>query len=432
MLKNLLRHLGTKPHASWYSAFAVTTGIFIVSTSFMNCSKAGFTAASSLDDMPISTSCGKSKKMSQEEMFKLIHEHHKPMADQRVRCPGFFAEIDAPPEEATGQEKITMPVAARQKQISEANNCNIDGPPDDNTTPGERPPTPTKEDRIKELVAKTSSSNILQTMTTLSDGTLGPTRYVASNSARRAPEWIRDQFTKIANGRTDIKIRLVEHAKINQPSVEAIIEGTGPDKNKFVIIGGHEDSIHGTNSRSFVDSPAPGADDNASGVATVMETYRVLVESGYKPEVSIAFYTYAGEEIGLVGSQEIARSYADAGKEVLGAIQLDMTSYSSGATEELTFITDYTSPTLTTTAAELATKYMGMKVSYDTCGYACSDHASWSRYNFRSVFPVEKEFWASVNRIHTIQDKVDALAKPTYAEKFAKLCVAFALTLGFN
>lgn len=422
MGKNLFSRFDTKRSASWYSVFVLTAVMVMASISFVNWSRAGLQAPRVFDEISISTACGSSQKVSQDEMFELIHEAHDRNSDQRIRCPGFFAELD---ESGVGNLGI------RQKQLSQANSCNINGPLNDKATLGESKSTRGQDDLIRELVAKTDSQKIMQNMIVLSDGTLGPTRYHASSNPRRTPQWIMEQFQKMANGRTDIHIRLVEHKRTAQPSVEAIIEGVGPDKDKFVIVGGHEDSINGSSSHAFVDSSAPGADDNASGVATVLETFRVLAESGIKPNASIAFYTYAAEEIGLVGSQEIARSYADAGKEVLGVVQIDMSAYSSGPVDEFTFVTDFTSSTLTATAANIAIKYLGMKVSYDTCGYACSDHASWTRYNFRSILPAEKEVWASAKRIHTVRDKVDSLVKPTYAEKFSKLCIALALTLGY-
>lgn len=127
MFRHLLRSFGAKPNSSWYYVFGVSTAAVLVATSFMNCSQAGFKAASSLDEVPVSTSCGTRKKVTQTEMFKLAHEaHHKTAANERVQCPGFFAEIDEPTGDTTGQQKVSGDLASRQKQISEANNCNVD------------------------------------------------------------------------------------------------------------------------------------------------------------------------------------------------------------------------------------------------------------------------------------------------------------------
>jgi leucyl aminopeptidase len=95
------------------------------------------------------------------------------------------------------------------------------------------------------------------------------------------------------------------------------------------------------------------------------------------------------------------------------------------------FITDYTSASLTQTGAQLAQQYAGLKVSYDQCGYGCSDHASWNKYNYHAIMPAEKEVWTSVKRIHTEKDAPDSLVRPEYVEKFVRLGLAFGVSLGF-
>ena len=55
--------------------------------------------------------------------------------------------------------------------------------------------------------------------------------------------------------------------------------------------------------------PAPGADDDASGCSVVIKLFRVLSKLKKKPYRTITFMFYAGEEIGLVGSNEIAMRY---------------------------------------------------------------------------------------------------------------------------
>ena len=53
---------------------------------------------------------------------------------------------------------------------------------------------------------------------------------------------------------------------------------------------------------------------------------RVVLQSGYQPARTLQFIGYAGEEAGLLGSKEIAQSYAAQGRNVVGALQLDMTA----------------------------------------------------------------------------------------------------------
>ena len=67
-----------------------------------------------------------------------------------------------------------------------------------------------------------------------------------------------------------------------------------------IIISAHYDAVKDNDSLSY-----PGANDNASGTAAVLQLSNVfskITKSGYKPEKSIAFVLFSGEEVGLVGS----------------------------------------------------------------------------------------------------------------------------------
>ena len=90
----------------------------------------------------------------------------------------------------------------------------------------------------------------------------------------------------------------------------------------MVVIGAHMDSI---NLNSPTSGRAPGADDDGTGTVNLIEIFRVLVASGFKPTTPVEFHFYSGEEAGLLGSQAIASSYSSAGKTVKAMFQLDMT-----------------------------------------------------------------------------------------------------------
>lgn len=86
-----------------------------------------------------------------------------------------------------------------------------------------------------------------------------------------------------------------------------------------LILGGHYDSV-----------PAgPGANDNASGTATVMEIARVLAAGGRQP--GTCFVLFGAEEIGLVGSAHFVNSLSDAERRrITGMLNFDMLAVGSG------------------------------------------------------------------------------------------------------
>ena len=247
-----------------------------------------------------------------------------------------------------------------------------------------------------------------------------PTRYYTSQSGVNAANWIRDQWSAMAAGRSDVTVALFPHAGWAQPSVMMTIQGTDLAA-EHVILGGHEDSI------SFSGN-APGADDDASGVATLTEVARVILADGVRFRRTVVFIAYAGEEAGLRGSNEIADQFAAQSRQVRGVMQLDMTAY-QGSDADIVLFEDYTSATMTDRLENLAGNYLPeLAMSRDSCGYACSDHASWFENGYPTVLPFESQMDEYNPNIHSSGDTVAFFGNnANHAVKFAKLGLAWVI-----
>lgn len=282
------------------------------------------------------------------------------------------------------------------------------------------------QSKVNPLLPQLKESEILATISKLQSYT---NRYYRHNVGARASNELADSWRALASGRTDVTVSQFSHPNFVQKSVILEIRGTvAPEE--IIVIGGHLDSI----TPQAVLRPggrAPGADDDASGIATLQEVMRVLLQSGYKPERTIQFIGYAGEEAGLLGSKDIAKAYAAQGRNVVGALQLDMTDY-KGSSSDITLITDYTNAPQDDFVAALAAGYLPeLKVVRDVCGYACSDHASWTANGYAASFPFEAAFGEDNPRIHTTKDTLSQIGNSAaHALKFARLALAYAVELG--
>ena len=176
---------------------------------------------------------------------------------------------------------------------------------------------------------------------------------------------------------------------------------------------------------------APGADDDASGVASLTEVIRVLLAGNYQPRRTIKFMAYAAEEVGLRGSADIAKRFKQQQAKVVGALQLDMTNY-QGDAQDIFLFTDYTNAAQNTFLANLAKTYLpSLKVGYSQCGYACSDHASWNAQGYAASFPFESSFDNSNPYIHSRNDTLASSGNQAkHALKFSQLALAYAVELG--
>ncbi|WP_109299525.1 M20/M25/M40 family metallo-hydrolase [Aquimarina sp. AU474] len=256
------------------------------------------------------------------------------------------------------------------------------------------------------------------------------TRYHTTNAARQSVLDLKTKWESIAGNRSDVSVRIVEHTSTAMPSVIMTITGTEkPDE--YVVLGGHMDSTAGGNN-----SNAPGADDNASGIATITEAARVLFSMNFKPKRTVEFMGFAAEEVGLRGSKEIAQDYRSRNVNVVSYMQLDMTNY-KGSTNDVFISTDsYNDDTLNDFMISLLNYYNASgthRITYGTsqCNYGCSDHYSWAQEGYDVTFPFEAKFGEHNPNIHTTRDTFDRSPTPnaTHAAKFAKLALEYLIEI---
>lgn len=271
---------------------------------------------------------------------------------------------------------------------------------------------------VNGMISEIQESRIRAFITSLSSFT---TRYYTSATGVQSSDFIFNQWTQIAAGRSDITVQRFTHTWA-QSSIILTIPGTSLP-NEVVVIGGHQDSIQSGN----VTGLAPGADDDASGIATITEVLRAVVAKDYRPARTVKLMAYAAEEVGLRGSAAIAADHLSRNVNVVGVVQFDMTLF-KGSAQDIYLMTDrdYTNEAQNTFVGTLIDTYTGATRGTGTCGYACSDHASWNTRGFPASMPFEATLSQSNPRIHTTGDTLaNSGGTANHAVKFAKLGVAF-------
>ncbi|MEZ5422339.1 MAG: M20/M25/M40 family metallo-hydrolase [Pyrinomonadaceae bacterium] len=281
---------------------------------------------------------------------------------------------------------------------------------------------------VQPMISQMEAPNIKATITTLSAFN---TRYYQSETGLDSALWIKNTWTTLAAGRNDVTVEFFVHPTWLQPSIIMTIPGT-TNPSEVVILGGHQDSTRSgcSPSTTCLTLPAPGADDDASGIASLTEVIRVAMANNYHPAKTVKFMAYAGEEAGLLGSKAIAMNYQNAGVNVVGVLQLDMTNYKAPSTD-IAIITDHTNGDQNTFVRNLATTYLPTLTVVDTqCGYACSDHASWHSRGYAASFPFEAPMNADNPFIHTANDTLaNSDPNANHALKFSKLAGAYMAEL---
>src|SRR5215204_198067 len=164
---------------------------------------------------------------------------------------------------------------------------------------------------VREIDARNIEATIRKlvsfgTRNTLSEQN-NPTRGIGA-----ARDWLYAEFLKAAeasNGRMTVEKQSYEQAKaprVPEPTiitnVVATLKGSQPATDRIYVVSGHYDSM--CNSPTDAKCDAPGANDDASGTAAVLEMARVMAK--YKFDATIVFMAVPGEEQGLLGATHYA------------------------------------------------------------------------------------------------------------------------------
>ena len=197
---------------------------------------------------------------------------------------------------------------------------------------------------------------------------------------------------------------------------------------EFVVCGAHYDSWNDDGEEPDT-IRSPGADDNASGVAGILETARLL--SHYTFDRSIIYANWCAEEIGLVGSAAYARDMAEQGMDIVGYFNLDMTGYLQEGSDIHVHLM-YT--TQDSTIADYVygfshTYFPDMPIHQDWLAWGDSDYSSFNRNGYPAVHPFE-DVRASSPYIHSRQDvlglSVNSLEQ---SKRFTELNLGLVATL---
>ncbi|KAI0642539.1 Zn-dependent exopeptidase [Trametes meyenii] len=183
--------------------------------------------------------------------------------------------------------------------------------------------------RVEAIITKLVSFGTRHTLSNQTD----PVRGIGA-----ARDWLAAEMRSIARGaRQGTNVTITVPSYIQQPAsriptptnisdVVATIRGAS-DPDRVYVITGHYDS-RVTDIMNFTDD-APGADDDASGVAVVLELLRVFIQRP-PPAATVILAAVAGEEQGLFGADHLAQILFDAGVDVQGMFTNDIVGSSKG------------------------------------------------------------------------------------------------------
>jgi len=284
----------------------------------------------------------------------------------------------------------------------------------------EPPSFPREADPIvQDMVDSITEATYVATWQTLDDF---ENRYAYHAQNNVATQWILEEFQSYGLS--------AEYHYFNDGGQRRNVIATLPgvvDPSRVVYITGHLDATSGT-----PNSCAPGADDNGSGTAAVLEAARVL--SQYRFQYTVKFAAFNNEEQGLVGSAAYCNTIAGQGENVIAVFNADMISYrgTDPAPADLIIYTNNNSQPIATILEQAADTYVANLIDPVVVVEAleASDHASFWAHGWRAVCAIEEEAWGSdfCPWYHTCDDRIERYPTdyPTHCTKALVAATAIA------
>ena len=246
-------------------------------------------------------------------------------------------------------------------------------------------------------------------------------------------------YAKLKDYGYDTELRFYDTSKgFKGENVLAISEGAeNPDK--FIVFSAHYDSM------SDPETLAPGADDNGSGVATVLEAARIFKDYRHKNTIIFALFDF--EETGPMGSWIYADSLKQAGVTDLRCVNVDMMGYSR-PDDDTTFIYHNGSDGCNEIADGILEIREFFQIENDVISsdrfftrddyskkihYGSSDALSFGYHDFPAVNIMENSKLNKMNdKYHDEGDKIDNMNIPYYMKNLRLAIISVANFAGME
>ena len=191
-------------------------------------------------------------------------------------------------------------------------------------------------------------------------------------------------------------------------NVRGILPAVNAKDDSLVLIGAHLDAISYDHQTWQLLEMAPGADDNASGVAVMLEMARICHENNLRFNRDIHFMAFDGEELGLFGGYYDAQKRQEAGENIAVMINNDMVSYQPDENWRLILHWYDNSLDVVSRAADICAQYTDIDPyipsSSENNNARASDSYAYYQNGFRAVFAIEYTFSTSYHTDHDVAD----------------------------
>lgn len=236
------------------------------------------------------------------------------------------------------------------------------------------------------------------------------TRSTPTTKCDQAEQYVYEQLQAL--GYTDVQYDTYTYSSTTARNIVATLPGV-QRPGQVVVIGAHLDSTSpssGTN--------APGANDNASGAASLLMIARIL--RAYSFQNTIRLIAFTGEEQGLYGSAHYANAAAARGDTILGAVILDMTAWHN-ALYQIDIEGETAWLPVMNVMNDACARYTSLATQIQLTSWG-SDHVSFQDVGYPAFLAIESEYDAYPCYHQTCD--TTGWNQPAFGADVAKACLA--------
>lgn len=264
---------------------------------------------------------------------------------------------------------------------------------------------------VADIVAAVSQDSLISYTTNYQNYL---TRYSSSDGFDTACAWSQERFEGMG---LDVEIQPFPMGSYTCQNVIATQTGT-VYPNRYWVICGHLDSTSPNPSYN-----APGADDNGSGSAAVVEAARLM--SQYQFEYTVKYMLFGGEEQGLYGSEYYASQAAAAGDSIMGVVNMDMIFYGPVGNDIGWLHYNTASTGLGVAFQAISDTYVpALELEVDPTPVSASDHASFWYNGYAAMLNIERGVYENPYYHQTTDLMANYMQYFPFGTNMAKSCIA--------
>jgi hypothetical protein len=285
----------------------------------------------------------------------------------------------------------------------------------------DRPGKESTDSTILMSLARVRSDSLLSYVRSLQD--FG-TRFMIAPNRKEIATWIKDKF--ISFGLTEVRLdSFTSYTHVNaypyivydtttwQYNVEAKITGSLYPSSELVMMAHYDDCVSYSDPMTF----SPGADDNASGVAALLECARVIANTGYQPGKTFIFLATAAEElmaVGESGAMHYAQEAAAESRDLSMVINNDMISWND-STWSIMLVNNINSQLITDLVIQVVENYTTLDWYFYSLG-TFADLTYFLNEGYKGMYFMESAQYEFTPYYHTVYDLVENIDTAYLAE----------------